>query len=157
MSKPELLTSTSAPESPKLKCRWLTHGELKDRGIHYSDQHLKRLEAKGMFPRRVPVGENRVGWIEAEVDEHQEERNALRDAPRSAAPKRPVPPVPEKKPAKKGKPAAKAAGAPERSGRAEGRGGVRCARRRLTGGEETAPARAVTRSLTKAAQGVMSV
>ena len=30
--------------------------------VPYCDQHILRLEKKGKFPRRLQVGENRVGW-----------------------------------------------------------------------------------------------
>lgn len=35
--------------------------------VLYSPQHIARLEAAGQFPKRVQLGQNRVGWIEAEV------------------------------------------------------------------------------------------
>jgi predicted DNA-binding transcriptional regulator AlpA len=122
MPKPELLTTTPpTPESPKPKCRWLTREQLDvEKGIHYSDQHLKRLEAKGLFPRRVSVGDNRRAWVEAEIDDYQEQRNALRDAAPSEAPKRPVPPVPQKKPARSRKPAKLPARRKDRGGRKVG-------------------------------------
>ena len=30
--------------------------------VPYSDQHILRLEKAGKFPRRIDLGENRVGW-----------------------------------------------------------------------------------------------
>lgn len=35
--------------------------------VLYSPQHIARLEKAGKFPKRVKLGQNRVGWIEAEV------------------------------------------------------------------------------------------
>ena len=35
--------------------------------VLYSSQHIARLEKAGLFPKRVQLGPNRVGWIEAEV------------------------------------------------------------------------------------------
>lgn len=35
--------------------------------VLYSPQHIARLEKAGQFPKRVKLGQNRVGWIEAEV------------------------------------------------------------------------------------------
>jgi prophage regulatory protein len=35
--------------------------------VLYSPQHIARLEKAGQFPKRVPLGPNRVGWIESEV------------------------------------------------------------------------------------------
>ena len=37
--------------------------------IPYSQNHLRRLEAKGEFPRRVRIGANRVAWVRQEVDD----------------------------------------------------------------------------------------
>jgi prophage regulatory protein len=37
------------------------------------------LEARGEFPRRIPLGARAVGWIETEVAEWQHQRIALRD------------------------------------------------------------------------------
>jgi len=35
--------------------------------VLYSPQHIARLEAAGLFPKRVRLGNCRVGWLEAEV------------------------------------------------------------------------------------------
>mgnify|MGYP001161956939 CR=1 FL=1 len=35
--------------------------------VLYSPQHIARLEKAGQFPRRVRLGQNRVGWVEDEV------------------------------------------------------------------------------------------
>lgn len=35
--------------------------------VLYSPQHIARLEKAGKFPKRVKLGQNRVGWIEEEV------------------------------------------------------------------------------------------
>ena len=35
--------------------------------VLYSPQHIARLENAGEFPKRVKLGNNRVGWIEQEV------------------------------------------------------------------------------------------
>lgn len=42
--------------------------------VLYSPQHIARLEAAGRFPKRVRLGQNRVGWIEAEVMAWLQER-----------------------------------------------------------------------------------
>ena len=42
--------------------------------VLYSPQHIARLEKAGLFPKRVPLGPNRVGWVESEVLEWLEER-----------------------------------------------------------------------------------
>jgi prophage regulatory protein len=46
--------------------------------VPYSRQHLRRLEAKGKFPHRLNVGENRVAWVRSEVYAWIEERKAQR-------------------------------------------------------------------------------
>lgn len=35
--------------------------------VLYSPQHTARLEKAGLFPKRVQLGPNRVGWVEDEV------------------------------------------------------------------------------------------
>lgn len=36
--------------------------------IPYSQNHLRRLEAKGSFPKRIRIGANRVAWVREEID-----------------------------------------------------------------------------------------
>jgi prophage regulatory protein len=43
--------------------------ELRERGVPLGRRHVDRLEAEGKFPRRVPIGMRRVGWVAAEVDD----------------------------------------------------------------------------------------
>ena len=41
------------------------------KGIPYSDRQLKRLEAQGKFPKRVPIaGGSLKGWPEIVIDEY---------------------------------------------------------------------------------------
>ena len=47
--------------------------------VCYSPQHIARMEKEGKFPKRVQLGQNRVGWVEAEVDEWIKARIAERD------------------------------------------------------------------------------
>lgn len=49
--------------------------------VLYSPQHIARLEKAGQFPKRVQLGPNRVGWVEAEVQDWLSERLARREAP----------------------------------------------------------------------------
>lgn len=42
--------------------------------VLYSPQHIARLEAAGQFPKRVRLGQNRVGWVEDEVLDWLRER-----------------------------------------------------------------------------------
>jgi prophage regulatory protein len=53
--------------------------ELNDtRGITYTRRHLYTLESERKFPKRVPLGENRVGWLESEIDDWIRDRAASR-------------------------------------------------------------------------------
>jgi prophage regulatory protein len=47
--------------------------------VLYSPQHVARLEKAGLFPKRVQLGLNRVGWVESEVMDWLEQRLALRE------------------------------------------------------------------------------
>ena len=69
--------------------RILDHPALKTKGIGYSKVHLARLEQDGKFPRHVRIGENRIGWLEHEVDAWIEARAAERDSPDAVASARP--------------------------------------------------------------------
>lgn len=46
--------------------------------IPYSQNHLRRLESAGQFPRRVRIGANRVAWVRGEINEWIEQRIAGR-------------------------------------------------------------------------------
>ena len=51
--------------------RFLLYPQLKpEKGVPYSDRQLKRLEAKGVFPKRVPLvaGGSVKGWPEPVID-----------------------------------------------------------------------------------------
>lgn len=48
--------------------RLILFPELRERGIPYSREHLRRLMLAGQFPQRRQLSEGRVGWIEAEID-----------------------------------------------------------------------------------------
>jgi prophage regulatory protein len=50
------------------------------RGITYTRRHLYTLESERKFPKRVALGENRVGWIESEIDDWLKEKAACRAA-----------------------------------------------------------------------------
>ena len=47
--------------------------------VLYSPQHIARLEKAGLFPKRVQLGRNRVGWVEQEVLDWIQERLAKRE------------------------------------------------------------------------------
>jgi prophage regulatory protein len=48
--------------------RILDKRALRAKGVPYSNVHLLRLERCGKFPRRFNIGDNRVAWLEADVD-----------------------------------------------------------------------------------------
>lgn len=61
--------------------RILSYNDLSaDKGITYSKAHLWRLEREGRFPKRVPLGGARHGWLDSEIDEWLAECVAHRDA-----------------------------------------------------------------------------
>lgn len=47
--------------------------------VLYSPAHIARLEANGRFPKRVPLGSGRVGWLDTEVEDWIRARIADRD------------------------------------------------------------------------------
>jgi prophage regulatory protein len=58
----------------------LSYADLRsERGIQFSKVHLWRLERAGKFPKRVPLGAARHGWLETEIDEWILARLAERD------------------------------------------------------------------------------
>ena len=38
----------------------------------FSRQHITRLEKAGKFPKRVRLGQNRIGWVYDEIVAHHE-------------------------------------------------------------------------------------
>ena len=61
--------------------RLLSKRQLKEL-VLYSPQHVARLEAAGRFPKRVQLGQCRVGWIEQEVLYWLQKRIDQRDTPK---------------------------------------------------------------------------
>jgi prophage regulatory protein len=59
--------------------RLIPYESLKAKCIVYSKPHLWRLEKAGKFPKRVPVGASRYGYVEDEIDAYIAERIAARD------------------------------------------------------------------------------
>lgn len=47
----------------------LTFDRLRDRGVPYSRDHLRRLTKAGKFPKPYQLSEGRIAWRESEVDE----------------------------------------------------------------------------------------
>ena len=60
--------------------RMLSKRQLKEL-VLYSHQHIARLEKAGKFPKRVRLGQNRVGWVETEVLDWLQERLDARETP----------------------------------------------------------------------------
>lgn len=62
----------------------LTYPQLRnEKGIPYSREHIRRLEAAGRFPRRAKLGDHSnaiCAWAETEIDEYIAARFAKRDA-----------------------------------------------------------------------------
>ena len=61
--------------------RMLSKRQLKEL-VLYSPQHIARMEKAGQFPKRVHLGPNRVGWVEAEVLDWLHLRLECREEPR---------------------------------------------------------------------------
>jgi predicted DNA-binding transcriptional regulator AlpA len=62
--------------------RIITFKDLKTlKGIPFSREHLRRLEAVGKFPKRVRLteGGDYYGYVEKELDEYLAARAAARD------------------------------------------------------------------------------
>lgn len=49
--------------------RVISRDGLKGKGVHYTADHLRRMEAKGQFPKSFQMGPGRVVYDEAEIDE----------------------------------------------------------------------------------------
>jgi prophage regulatory protein len=63
----------------------LSYDELRAKGIPYSRVHLRRRERELTFPLHVEIGEGRIGWIEAEIDDWLAALAAKRNAAMEAA------------------------------------------------------------------------
>lgn len=53
--------------------RFLVYEQLRmEKGIPLGDRQLRRLEAKGHFPKRIPIASGCAikGWPEVIIDEH---------------------------------------------------------------------------------------
>ncbi len=48
--------------------------------VGYSGMHIARLEKAGQFPKRIRLGPNSVGWVEAEIEAWIEAKVAERDS-----------------------------------------------------------------------------
>ncbi len=66
------------PNTGVFVMRILSKQQLKEL-VLYSPQHIARLEKAGSFPKRVRLGQCRVGWVEEEVMDWLRQRIARRD------------------------------------------------------------------------------
>jgi predicted DNA-binding transcriptional regulator AlpA len=56
----------------------LFYRDLKPKGIPLSKRQIKRLEAKGCFPRHFNISPRVEGWFEDEIDSFLDARAAAR-------------------------------------------------------------------------------
>jgi prophage regulatory protein len=71
-------TKSLPPQAFSTTHRLITRRELRTI-IPYTPQHIMRLEKKGLFPRRIQVGANRVAWLQSEVEQWIAKRVRERD------------------------------------------------------------------------------
>jgi prophage regulatory protein len=62
-----------------MAARLIPYDALAAKCIPYSKPHLWRLEKAGKFPKRVPIGAGRYGYVEAEIDAYLEAKIDARD------------------------------------------------------------------------------
>ena len=65
--------------------RMISKRQLKEL-VLYSPQHIARLEKAGKFPKRVNLGQCRVGWVEQEVLDWLRVRIERREPPTDTSP-----------------------------------------------------------------------
>ena len=71
----------SARRAWRHQLKFISFEELKtEKGIGYSRTQIWRLERDGKFPKRVPIGEARIAWVESEIDQWQKHQIEARDA-----------------------------------------------------------------------------
>jgi prophage regulatory protein len=76
-ARPSNQTADQSPNAQSL--RLITKSEL-IAIVPYTPQHILRLEKRGLFPRRIQVGPNRVAWLLSEIEEWVAARVFERDA-----------------------------------------------------------------------------
>jgi prophage regulatory protein len=74
MNHEEVLEKASPTKSERI----LSEAQVRQR-VPISRISLWRWESQGAFPKRVKLGDTRVGWSESEIDEWIEARKAARD------------------------------------------------------------------------------
>lgn len=69
VGRPPPQPTKAADQSPPAQSlRLITRSELLAM-VPYTPQHILRLEKRGLFPRRIQVGPNRVAWLLSEIEE----------------------------------------------------------------------------------------
>ena len=68
-----------------VRLKILSLKDLRERGILYSRVHIGRLVKAGKVPAPIKVGQNRIGWVESEIDEWLKAKIVERDARIKAA------------------------------------------------------------------------
>lgn len=69
LGRPALHSDQTTDQSPNARSlRLITRSELLTI-VPYTPQHILRLEKRGLFPRRIQVGPNRVAWLLSEIEE----------------------------------------------------------------------------------------
>jgi prophage regulatory protein len=76
----------SSPSSPTPR-RLISGAEVRRR-VPYSNVQLWRLEKRGEFPQRIPIGDNRSAYDEGEIDAWIEDRVRNRGRRKIASPSR---------------------------------------------------------------------
>lgn len=68
------------PPKPQVNVhKIISYNDLQtNHGITYTRRHLYTLEDNRKFPRRVSLGENRIGWLEVEIKNWIEKRTEAR-------------------------------------------------------------------------------
>jgi prophage regulatory protein len=64
---------------PARKTARIIRAAERRRRVPFSDMHIWRLEQAGKFPKRIKLGDRRVGWDLDEVIAWIESRKALRE------------------------------------------------------------------------------
>ncbi len=66
-------------ETKPPKGRIFTLGTLRDKGVPFSKNHIRRLVRMGRFPKPFRLSERRPAWTEAQLDAWVSAREAERD------------------------------------------------------------------------------
>jgi prophage regulatory protein len=72
------MSSDGSNNTPTPAIRFIREPELKAR-TSLTSSVIDKLEEAGEFPRRVPISDRVVAWVEAEIDAWQRGRIAARD------------------------------------------------------------------------------